>query len=170
MKKWKLICLTVLCFSLLACSSTYERDTSEGTFEEIKYEEFTQKMKDKESFMMIASQTNCSHCKRYLADLTTYLKEHNITVYDINLATQSIDVYTMFENFEKDITKYGDKDIEPFKGTPYTMVVENGKIVDGYSGAFTYTEGENHEEWDYSMDEFDDIVKEYRLDAKRSNS
>lgn len=155
----------MLCFTLLACSNNYERDTKAGSIEALSYEQFKQKMKDKDNMVVVVSQTECGHCKRYKTALEKYLENHHITVYEINLAIQQENVYEMFEIFGKEIKKFGDDDVVEFQGTPYTMIIEEGRTQDAYSGAFTY-EDENHEDWDFTMDEFEEIVTQYRLDEK----
>ncbi len=52
---------------------------------EISLDEYNKKIKNKESFILVVTQTSCIHCVKYKPILNDTLKQYNITGYEIDL-------------------------------------------------------------------------------------
>lgn len=106
MKKILLVILSVLC--LTGCSS--------GTkLKNISYNELNEKMKNKETFVLYIGAANCSHCSEFKPTLEKVVKEYNLDVYYIDMATVSEEEYEAVKNKTN------------LQGTPTVLVVQNGK-------------------------------------------
>ena len=82
---------------------------------EIKYDEVINKINNKESFVLLLSQTTCSHCMEYKPKLAKVAKKYKVLVY--YLETDLLDEET-----------YGDlKKHFSFTGTPTTVFVRDGE-------------------------------------------
>ena len=86
---------------------------------ELKYNELLEKLDNKESFILILSQTGCSHCAHYKPTLKTTLSEHNLTAYYIEV--------DLFNDTER--TKM--KKIFDYQVTPTTIFIKDGKEIEG---------------------------------------
>ena len=93
--------------------NTQEKEKSNHLIE-LSYNELEKKINKKESFILVVTRTNCSHCIEYKPVLKDVLLKYNITAYEID--TEKM---TKQEN-----AKF--KDIANISGTPTTLFVENG--------------------------------------------
>ena len=82
---------------------------------EIKYDEVIEKMNNKESFVLLLSQTTCSHCKDYKPKLAKVAKEYELVVY--YLETDLLDKET-YNDLKKHFS---------FNGTPTTIFITEGE-------------------------------------------
>ncbi len=82
---------------------------------EIKYEEVIEKMNNKERFVLLLSQTTCSHCKDYKPKLAKVAKEYELVVY--YLETDLLDKET-YNDLKKHFS---------FSGTPTTIFITDGE-------------------------------------------
>jgi len=104
-----------------------EDKPKEGNLEEITYNEVQKKVENQEDFVIVLSQTTCSHCADYKPILTTVAKKHNITIY-------YLDYNTYEENTANEIIKFFNFD----GGTPTTFFFKDGKetsVMNRLSGA-----------------------------------
>lgn len=81
---------------------------------EINYNEFKEKVENKDTFILVISQTGCSHCEQYLPELERTLKEVNLKAYVVNIKNLS----------EEDANSFS-KDVI-FSGTPTTIFYTDG--------------------------------------------
>lgn len=56
----------------------------------IDYKDILEKISQKESFILVATMTSCSHCISYKPILNDVLKENNIKAYEIDLQKQEL--------------------------------------------------------------------------------
>ena len=81
----------------------------------LKIDELKEKINNKESFVMIVSRDDCSHCKAFLPVANDVAKKYNITIYDISTTNLSNEDSTYLRN------------IANVSGTPTTVFIENGE-------------------------------------------
>ena len=102
-----LVILVVLVFSNTKASKY-------GLFE-LKCDEVIEKIKNKESFVLVVSQTTCTHCISYKPVLESVAKKYKIKAYyvDVNLFSEEED------NEFKKYVSYSD--------TPSTLFIKDGE-------------------------------------------
>lgn len=82
---------------------------------EISYDEFKEKIENKETFFVEIMQDSCSYCQLFTPKLEEVLTEYKITGYKLNISTMSEEEYNEFSlAFGKD-------------GTPTTIFLTDGK-------------------------------------------
>ena len=84
-------------------------------FQELKIDELIEKCENKESFILVISQTTCSHCKDFKPKLARISKKYKVNIYYIE-----IDLLTDEQN--KELKSYFN-----FSGTPTTVFVKDGE-------------------------------------------
>lgn len=65
---------------------------------EITYEEYEQKIKNKDSFILVLWQTGCGHCEKYEPIVNKIVSKYNLKIYSINLALLDDIQYSKIEN------------------------------------------------------------------------
>ena len=88
-----------------------------SNIKQITYAELEGKIKEKESFVLLVSQTYCSHCITYKPTYNNVLKENKIIGYDIDLLTLSDEDYTLLMN------------LTGVSGTPTTLLYNKGEEI-----------------------------------------
>lgn len=73
------------------------------------------KVNEKETFILVISQTGCSHCKQYLPELDRTLGEYDMEAYVINVSELS-------DKENKTLAEYVN-----FSGTPTTIFMQSGE-------------------------------------------
>ena len=113
--KKKVIILVIICVIILAGGILADMIMSKGYFNEIEYKEVIKKMKNDESFILVISQTTCTHCASFKPKIASIAKDHKLKVYYID-----VDLLSDKENdeFKKYIS---------FAGTPATVFIKNGE-------------------------------------------
>lgn len=92
-KIWIILGIAILLIG--ACFLTYKLLNKEySNVQKITVNELVQKINNKESFVLVLSQTGCSHCKQYLPELNRTLKEIQFTAYELNITDISIEEQT----------------------------------------------------------------------------
>ncbi len=81
----------------------------------ITVNELESKINNKDSFILVITQTGCSHCEQYLPELEYTLEEVNLEAYDLNITGISDDE-------QKKLAKHVN-----FNGTPTTVFYTNGE-------------------------------------------
>ena len=112
MKKSFLL-LLIIVFSLFGCK--IKNDNEEGKIITLDYSELKEKIENKDSFILVVTRTDCSHCAVYLPRLQDVLKEYELTAYKIE-----VDEWSDEETNEL-------KDICNVSATPTTIFIENGE-------------------------------------------
>ena len=93
--------------------NTQEKEKSNHLIE-LTYNELEKKINKKESFILIVTRTNCSHCIEYKPVLKEVLLKYNIIAYEIDTEKMTKQENASF------------KDIANISGTPTTLFIEKG--------------------------------------------
>lgn len=92
----------------------YINTPKEGNLISIKYKEIKEKINNKESFILVVSQSTCSHCASYKPKLELIAKDYGIDIYYID--------------YDKDSSKEEFLDEFDLDGsTPITLFINDGK-------------------------------------------
>lgn len=149
MKLKKIICL-FCCMLIVPCGCTnndYKRNQDKGKIVDISLQKAVDKIKAKDSFSIMLTQSTCGYCQDFEQMLTTYLDNHHVIMYNVVLDKEQA---TPQENLV--IIKQYFKD---FRTTPGIYYVDKGKIENHLQAA----------QGNISEEDFDAWVKKYKLDA-----
>lgn len=91
------------------------KDKSESNIISINVSDLETKINNKETFVLVISQTGCSHCEQYLPELDRTLKEIDFTAYELNVTGIS-------KEEGSTLNKYVN-----FSGTPTTIFFHEGE-------------------------------------------
>ena len=111
----KMILLIVCCVVVLIGAIIADKMLSKSYFIELKYDKVMEKINNKESFVLLLSQTTCSHCKDFKPKLKKVANNYKLNVYYLE-----VDLINEEENNEL-------KKLFNFNGTPTTVFVINGE-------------------------------------------
>lgn len=106
-----LISLFVIVIGCFVLSTMFEKEY----LVEIKYDELLTKLDNKDSFVLLLSQTTCSHCKEFKPRLSSVARKYKLEVY--YLETDLLDE----ETFNELKSKFW------FSGTPTTIFITDGE-------------------------------------------
>ena len=112
--KKKIIILVSVCLVILVGAFIIDRIFSKNYFQEIKYEEIIEKINDKDSFVVMISQTTCNHCMNFKPKLEDAANDHKLTIY-------YIDVDLLKESEADELKSYINYD-----STPSTIFIKKG--------------------------------------------
>ena len=119
--KKKVIILVGICLAVLIGAFIGDRILSKKYFVKIEYKEIVQKIENKESFVLVISQTQCNHCASYKPKIAKLAKKHEMFIYYIDADLLSGDEKIEFEsNFKYDGTPTTIK-YPTFQGVTYAM-------------------------------------------------
>ena len=107
--KKKAIILIVICLIILVGAVIADKILSKSYLVEIKYDKMEEKIENKESFVVLFSQTTCSHCMDFKPKLEKVANKYKINIY--YLETDLLDEDTYAE-LKKQFS---------FSGTPTTV-------------------------------------------------
>lgn len=113
--KKKAIILGIICLVILIGAFTLDRLLSKSYLKEIKYSEVIEKVDNKESFILLLSQTTCTHCMDFKPKLKNVANKYKITVYYLET--------DLLSEEEENILK----EHFSFRGTPQTLFVVDGE-------------------------------------------
>lgn len=123
------VVLAIVGLSFMA-SKSYAGDTQNFEFVNITIDEYLDKMKSEEKQIIYIARPDCSFCVKQTPILKKIGREHQLEVFYLDTSD--------FIDYEKqDYTEDGYKFLnsaEVYKegyGTPNTIIVQNGEIVDG---------------------------------------
>ena len=107
--------------SLVGCGGEKDNDTTKEPRQvvEINTDALVKKMNDKEDFAIVFTQTTCGHCETFLGLMDTYMKNHNVTLYNLVLDKEA----DVDEALKKLKTVFPE-----FTATPDIYCVEKGII------------------------------------------
>ena len=114
-QKKKAIILAIVCIIVLVGAVIADRALDESNLIEIKYDDMMEKVNNKESFVVLFSQTTCSHCMDFKPKLNRVAKNYKVKIY--YLETDLLDKETTAE-LKKQFS---------FNGTPTTIFVIDGE-------------------------------------------
>lgn len=89
--------------------------SKESNIKEITYEEFKEKIANKESFPLYVGNEGCSFCVSYKPTLEAVAKEYNIIIYHLDNSKLSEEEYNEFESYVK------------ISGTPTVAFITDGE-------------------------------------------
>ena len=96
-------------FILMGCS------TSKNHIKEITFEDFKEKINNKDSFVLYVGNEECSHCISYKPVLEKVLEDYDINIYHLNNRALS----------DKELSEF--KSYVSISGTPTVLFIENGE-------------------------------------------
>ena len=113
--KKKIIILVVFCVVVLSGGIVADMIMGKSYFNEIEYKDVIKKMKNDESFILVISQTTCTHCASFKPKIARVANDRKLNVYYID-----VDLLSDKENdeFKKYIS---------YSGTPATVFIKNGE-------------------------------------------
>lgn len=123
-KKWLLLGLLLMVLCATGCGKKIT------TYEEISYNEFKEKIKDKDSFALFVGSTECSHCDNYKVTLNEFVSDYQVKVYYIDIIKMEQDELKEFMS------------VVNFKSTPTTVFITDGEEKTVYNrivGALPYS-------------------------------
>lgn len=87
--KKKVIILVSICLVVLVGAIIVDAIIGKSYFNEIKYKEVIDKIENEESFVLLISQTTCTHCMSYKPKLETVANNYKLDIYyiDVDLLT-----------------------------------------------------------------------------------
>lgn len=92
-KKNKILLIAIILFIALITILIINKP-KEGNLTSITYNEIKEKINNKEDFILIISQTTCSHCASYKPKVETVTKEYGIEVYYIDYDKETKETQT----------------------------------------------------------------------------
>lgn len=119
MKKKKNLLFIITIFIIIVISFLLINEitnTSKGTLTEINYKEITKKIDNKDSFALIISRSNCSHCIEYKPKVKKIANKYNINIYYID--------------YDKETNKNQTALLDMYNldgSTPITIFIKKGK-------------------------------------------
>lgn len=115
-KNWKLylIIAIVVCIGALLVYRLAFVEGKNDTVKNITIQELEKKINNKETFMLVLTQTGCSHCEQYLPELSRTLSLHNLVAYELNITN-------LDDEGKKTLSQYAN-----FSGTPTTIFFTDG--------------------------------------------
>ncbi|MBQ8659238.1 MAG: thioredoxin family protein [Bacilli bacterium] len=126
MKKKLLIGLTIIIIALaifgmiyIGIVNTKNEKNLDKHLIEIKFSELQEKVNNKETFILVLTQTDCSHCAEYKPTFKKVLAEYDVYAYELNIAEDKI---TQEEKNQL-------KNIANTSGTPTTIFIKDGEEV-----------------------------------------
>lgn len=154
----KILLSLFFCLLLVGCQDTvsYERSTEMGTLSIMTIEDVHERMENKETFMFVFTQEDCSICLAFKEEvLSNYIKDHGFEFNEVVLS-YDMDIEPIYEfveqhpNPEEELPE-GDYSIYDVL-TPTFYFVEDGEVKDIRIGG--------------NMNEksFDELIQKYQLD------
>lgn len=113
-RKKRIIILVSVCVVVLIGAIIFDVVTSKSYLKEIKYDDLIEKINNKESFVLLISQTTCTHCKNYKPLLKDVANSNEVMVYYVEFDLFTNEQQTAFNKLFN------------FDGTPTTIFVKDG--------------------------------------------
>lgn len=102
-------------------TSALQNNAKDKMLVSLTYKELDKKIKNNDTFILVITQTQCSHCAQYKPVLKEVLYEYDITAYEIDQETLT----------DKELGKL--KNIANISGTPTTVFIVEGEEQNTYS-------------------------------------
>ncbi len=106
--KQVLLCL-LLCLVITGCT-----DHSKKSYIEINYEEYKQKIENKEDFALYIGSTNCSHCQDFKPTLEKVINDYDLEIFYVDLSKLDQEQYNHIWDWSA------------IEGTPEIIFIEKG--------------------------------------------
>ncbi len=98
----------------------------------LSYQEYQDKIDQKESFVVVLSRESCSHCASFLPVAEEFAKTNNVPMYYVDTDTFTEEEWNTFEKSNTFLKKNSGK-----WGTPTTVVLAGKEAVDYVEGETT---------------------------------
>ena len=82
--KKKALIIIVACLIILVGAFIADRILGKSYLKELKYDQVIEKVENKDSFVLLLSQTTCSHCMDFKPKLAKVAKEYKVEVFVID--------------------------------------------------------------------------------------
>lgn len=105
----------VLGYAVIA--SALDTAAKDKTLVELTYKELEKKLDNEDTFILVITQTRCSHCAQYKPVLKEVLYEYGITAYEIDQEKLT----------DKELGKL--KNVANISGTPTTVFIVDGEEI-----------------------------------------
>jgi len=117
MKKAKknVIILVIVCLIVLVGAVVADIILGKSYLNEIKYDKVMEKVEAKDSFVLLLSQTTCSHCMDFKPKLAKVAKNYKVNIY-------YLETNLLSEDESKKLKEHFN-----YSGTPTTVFVINGE-------------------------------------------
>lgn len=113
--------IIVIIVIALVCGSIYyfiNKNNNVTQYTNVNYisiDKLKEKINNKESFILVISKDDCSHCKAYLPVVNKIGKQYNVTFYDVSQTNLSDENLTYLRN------------VANISGTPTTVFIQDGE-------------------------------------------
>lgn len=128
--------IVLISIILIVLLSGNKMDNSEYDLIKVNYNEFIDKIDNEDSFILVVSQSTCSHCATYKPKLKKIASEYGINIFYIDYDTESDDIQKKFLN-----------DFKLSGSTPTTIFIKEGKeisLLNRLEGDLTVEKITNH--------------------------
>ena len=117
MKKAKknVIILVIVCLIVLVGAVVADIILGKSYLNEIKYDKVMEKVEAKDSFVLLLSQTTCSHCMDFKPKLAKVAKNYKVNIY-------YLETNLLSEDESKKLKEHFN-----YSGTPTTVFIINGE-------------------------------------------
>lgn len=112
-KLYIIIAIVVIIGAILVYKLAFGDNSS--SLVNISVSELETKIDKNDSFILVISQTGCSHCEQYLPELDRTLSDYDMNAYVLNVSEAS-------DEENKTLAQYIN-----YSGTPTTIFIENGE-------------------------------------------
>ena len=104
----------------------------------INYDEYEEIINESDKKIVVVGQTSCSHCIAIKPALNSVAEDYDIEINYLNITDMTEEESNSFTDSLKKI-EYNDPDFveDGSFGTPLTLIIEDGKVVDYISGSRT---------------------------------
>ena len=110
-----LIILLILLFVSLGILYIRKKEEENTLVYEINMQQLEEKINNKDTFILVMTQTGCIHCQSYLPTIKKVSREYGVTFYVLNRAKLSKEEYNRLNN------------IANISGTPSTIFIVDGE-------------------------------------------
>lgn len=110
-----LIILLILLFVSLGVLYIRKKEEENTLVYEINMQQLEEKINNKDTFILVMTQTGCVHCQSYLPTIKKVSREYGVTFYVLNRAKLSKEEYNRLNN------------IANISGTPSTIFIVDGE-------------------------------------------
>lgn len=110
-----LIILLILLFVSLGILYIRKKEEENTLVYEINMQQLEEKINNKDTFILVMTQTGCVHCQSYLPTIKKVSREYGVTFYVLNRAKLSKEEYNRLN------------DIANISGTPTTIFIVDGE-------------------------------------------
>ena len=102
-------------FTIIILNGCSKKDYKSPHIKEISYENFKERLANKEKFAIYIGNDNCTYCNEYMPTLNEFLDEYNVDIFQLDNSKMSDEEYKEFKTYVN------------ISGTPTIAFIENGE-------------------------------------------